>query len=409
VTAVATGGRPLDGPGAPAGRDDGAAVAEREAAEIQAAVAECAGWLTGIKARSQAAAAARRLRDEGLAPSLQIDEPLPWVSDGRGGANVPLTALALQLRYLRTSARLAYAAVRWLLSEAVGEDPVPWAGVVESRCGTEEDPAYAVATVHATAALLALATRADATRRLTPPRGPAAARLTGAAHVHRVEEALRGAVADLGPEAAAAVAARQAPGPAHGTAVLIEQAHLSRRLGEVVLPALTARLRPTIRARLVAVAEDEAAQRARIEGACRSAGIDPAGLETHLPLPWFQVLVDAFLAVAQADNGAFLAAVMLVDGGPGDRFGLRRRPGPGEPDPGISAAARRAAPLLAAVPSVTAFRHRSVVESVVLLAELAERAWRLLLDLHTDPRTSRWLPPAYHRRIVPVASGATAP
>jgi hypothetical protein len=394
-------------------RDDGSAAVEREAALIRDAIGECRRWLAGASAGGQVAAAARRLRDEGLAPSLQIDEPLPWVSDGRGGANVPLTALALALRYQRASARLSYAAVRWLLSEAIGEDPVPWAGVVESRCGTDEDPGYAVAAVNATAALLVLATRPDATQWLTPPRSPAASRLSGLAHAARLEEALVSATAGLGPDALGDVAERP---PSLLSAMTIERCLLARRTVDSVLPALTARLRAPIRRELLAL---EAVERDRLlldEATCRAEGVDPHRLDTHLALPWFQVLIDALLAVAQADTGAFLAAVLLTDGRPGDPFGLRRRLGPAGTNPGDppgdtadDAVARRARVMLGQVPSVTAFRHRRVVESVVLLAEMAERGWRLLVDVHTDHRAGRWLPPAYHRRSLRGAPGAGHP
>jgi hypothetical protein len=392
----------LDGLGLVDDRDDGRDVVEREGSDIRGAIAECAGWVLEVSVYGRVAAAARRLRDEGLAPSLQIDEPLPWVSDGNGGANVPLTALALQLRYLRSSARLSFAAVRWLLCEVIGEDPVPWAGVVESRCGTEEDPACAVAAVNATASLLALATRGDATRLLVPPRGPAAARLSGADHVLRVEEAVQAAMATLGRDSVAEVLARRRPPASFSVAVVVEQCHLSRRIVETILPAMAARLRPSIRDQLFTWFADEVALRAGEEAACRAVGVDAAALDHHLPLPWLQVFVDAYLAVAQVDTGAFLAAAMVVDGA--ERFGIRgllARDGDAEP----ARAHRRARALLGDVPSVSAFRHRSVVESVVLLAEMAERAWQLLLDLHTDTRAARWLPPAYRRRSVPALPG----
>jgi hypothetical protein len=399
---------------AAAERESGAGSVERDATEVRDAIAELTGWLAGASAPGRVAAAARRLRDEGLAPSLQIDEPLPWVSDGSGGANVPLTALALQLRYLRTSARLSYAAVRWLLSEAIGEDPVPWAGVVESRCGTEEDPGYAVAAVNATASLLVLASRPDATRLLTPPRTVTAARLSGTAHARRVEESVTAAVAELGSDTFTGVVGCLPAPPSLVGAAAIERCRLTRRLVEAVLPAMTARLRPAIRRELLALHDDELTRLAQEEEACRSYGIDTSRLDSHLPLPWFQVFVDAHLAIAQADIGAFLAAVMLTEPQPGDRFGIRRRLPPehvahvGEP-PIEPVPPARAHALLAGVPSVTAFRHRSVVESVVLLAEVAERAWRLLFDLHTDHRAGRWLPPAYHRRSLPGAPGAGRP
>jgi hypothetical protein len=388
--------------------DDGREAVEREGADVRGAIAECADWLAALPSRRPAAAAARRLRDEGLAPSLQIDEPLPWVSDGRGGANVPLTALALQLRYLRTSARLCFAAVRWLLCEVIGEDPVPWAGVVESRCGAEEDPAYAVAAVNATACLLALSTRPDATRLLAPPRSPAAARLSGRAHGRRVEEAVRTARAGLGADAVAQALARHSPTAAFRRDAVVEQCLVARRFAGTILPALTGRLRPPIHRQLSAAFGDETRQVAFEEAACRAAGIDRRVLDDRLALPWFQVFVDAYLAIAQADTGAFLAAAMVTEGRPGDLFGIRRllgdAEGPGPDGPADHRARARA--LLVEVPSVTAFRHRSVVESVVLLAELAERAWRLLLDLHADPREGRWLPPAYHRRPAPGRPGA---
>jgi hypothetical protein len=425
--------------GAPTGLDDhhqddpgdaGVAAVGRDAGEVRAAIAELTGWLADAAAPGRVAVAARRLRDEGLAPSLQIDEPLPWVSDGGGGANVPLTALALQLRYLRTSARLSYAAVRWLLSEAMGEDPVPWAGVVESRCGTEEDPGYAVAAVNATAALLVLACRPDATRQITAPPHPSpvrsasgvrtgnptggvrpatAARLSGWAHAVRVEEAVQQAVAELGADTFAGTL-RRIPVPASlVAAATIERCRLSRRLVEGVLPAMTARLRPGIRRELLALHADELARLAQEEEACRAIGVDARRIEQHLPLPWFQVFVDAHLAVAQADIGSFLASVMLTEPWPGDRVGIRRRFPLADPPAGAEPVSSRARALLSEVPSVSAFRHRSVIESVILLAEVAERAWRLLLDLHTDHRAGRWLPPAYHRRSLPGVSGAGHP
>jgi hypothetical protein len=76
-------------------RVDGTDTVEHDAARVRDAIAELTGWLEDACVPGRVAVAARRLRDEGLAPSLQIDEPLPWVSDGCGGANVPLTALAL--------------------------------------------------------------------------------------------------------------------------------------------------------------------------------------------------------------------------------------------------------------------------------------------------------------------------
>jgi hypothetical protein len=395
-------------------RTDGAGAVERDAREVRDAIAELTGWLADASAPGRVATAARRLRDEGLAPSLQIDEPLPWVSDGNGGANVPLTALALQLRYLRTSARLSYAAVRWLLSEAIGEDPVPWAGVVESRCGAEEDPGYAVAAVNATAALLVLATRPDATRWLTAPRAASPARLSGPAHARRVEEALRVSVDELGTDTVAGILGRMPTPPSLMGAAAVERCLLTRRLVEAVLPAMTARLRPAIRRELLALHADELARLAQEEEACRSLGIEGRRLDTHLPLPWFQVFVDAHLAIAQADIGAFLAAVALTEPHPGDDIGVRRRhptvtsTAPSAPTTdGVASVRSRA--LLGELPSVTAFRHRSVVESVVLLAEVAERAWRLLLDLHTDHRAGRWLPPAYHRRSLSGLPGAGGP
>ena len=120
---------------------------------------------------------------------------------------------------------------------------------------------------------------------------------------------------------------------------------------------------------------------AREEGALRAVGVDPAQLDERLPLPWFQVLVGAYLAVAQADTSSFLAAITLAGGGAGELVGPSR---PGDRPTDVPAG--RARRLLAEIPSVTAFGHRSVVESVVLLTEMAERAWGLLLDLHEDPR-----------------------
>jgi hypothetical protein len=393
-------------------REDGREAADHDAGDVRDAIEELSGWLEDACVPGRVAAAARRLRDEGLAPSLQIDEPLPWVSDGTGGANVPLTALALQLRYLRSSARLSYASVRWLLSEAIGEDPVPWAGVVESRCGTEEDAGYAVAAVNATAALLAMATRPDSARWITPPRSGAPFRLSGLAHALRIEEALRSAVDDLGTDTVAGILGRMPAPPSLAAAAAIERCLLTRRLVEAVLPAMTARLRPAIRRELLALHADELTRLTQEEEACRALGVDGYRLDNHLPLPWFQVFVDAHLAVAQADLGAFLAAVVLTEPQPGDDLGVRRRMSgrgsdepPSGPRPELPPACRSRA-LLSELPSVTAFRHRSVIESVVLLAELAERAWRLLLDLHTDHRAGRWLPPAYHRRSLPGVPGA---
>lgn len=430
MSGVATDGRVpsrLAEPGPPPDRGDGRTAVEREAADVRRAIAECTDWLAspasvlltkrpaerppvpgldlGVgSARRSTAAAARRLRDEGLSPSLQIDEPLPWVSDGRGGASTPLTALALQLRYLRTSARLSYAAVRWLLSAVIGEDPIPWAGVVESRCGAEEDPLAAVAAVNATASLLRLSTRADTSRLLVPPRSPATARLSGRAHGHRVEEALRAAIATLAPEPFVDTIARRSPPTAFVRAAIVEQAWLVRHHDEALLPALTARLRPPIRRHLLACQADGARWRGQAEIAGAEVGVSPTELDGHLPLPWFQVLLDACLGIAQVDPGSLLAGLLITRGGPGDPFGMRRAllgPGGGPAHAGDEDAPvaydERARALLDEVPSVTAFRHRSVVETVVLLAEMAERAWRLLLELHTDPAAGRWLPPAYHR------------
>lgn len=388
---------------------DGTAVSVAEQQDLAVAVGDGVAWLD-----SRLPLAARVLACDvvGVAEDLR-SVGLPYAPGGAAPTNVPLTLLALQLRYWRGGAQLAEAAVRWLLADVSGgSDASLWQDRVALLSGGEHDSGYAVDAVHSACALLMLASRDDAALWASVATRPEPERMSGISHVLRTEEAVRDAVASMSERTYQSVLEQGDHPRSFTEATFVEQYYVTSRFVDAITPAMAARLRPALRERIFRYFAEEVGHEVMERATCVALGVPDERIENYLPMPYFLGFIEAFVVVAGIDPLTFLTSVMVTEGLPGDPFGINDLLGdPSSYGPEFESVFRHhegindsvshallARALLSEVPSVSRERHRAAVDATVFLTEVAERAWQLLMDFHTDGSWASCLPPAYQQR-----------
>lgn len=96
--------------------------------------------------------------------------------------------------------------------------------------------------------------------------------------------------------------------------IYIEQFHVTCRFVEIIGPLLTRRFKPELRSRMFNYFQEEFGHEEYELETCAALGLDPACVESSIPLPLSTLYIDTYSVLAQEAPLAFMLALMVTEG-----------------------------------------------------------------------------------------------